>query len=74
MGLHCLFICAVMELLFSEELGLVLEVCQTHLEAVSQRYRDGGLQCHHIGRTCGFGPDAKVTHLIFSADRAQTVC
>ncbi|XP_038165000.1 phosphoribosylformylglycinamidine synthase [Cyprinodon tularosa] len=50
----------VMELLFSEELGLVLEVCQTHLEAVSQRYRDGGLQCHHIGRTCGFGPDAKV--------------
>ncbi|MEQ2288320.1 hypothetical protein AMECASPLE_021446 [Ameca splendens] len=50
-----------MELLFSEELGLVLEVSQTDLETVCQRYRDGGLQCHHIGRTCGFGPDAMVT-------------
>ncbi|KAM4575374.1 phosphoribosylformylglycinamidine synthase [Fundulus diaphanus] len=52
--------CGVMELLFSEELGLVLEVCQTDLETVCQRYKDGGLQCHHIGRTCGFGPDAMV--------------
>ncbi|MED6287050.1 hypothetical protein CHARACLAT_012469, partial [Characodon lateralis] len=52
--------CGVMELLFSEELGLVLEVSQTDLETVCQRYRDGGLQCHHIGRTCGFGPDAMV--------------
>ncbi|MEQ2171776.1 hypothetical protein GOODEAATRI_014168 [Goodea atripinnis] len=53
----------VMELLFSEELGLVLEVSQTDLETVCQRYRDGGLQCHHIGRTCGFGPDAMVRYL-----------
>ncbi|XP_043984966.1 phosphoribosylformylglycinamidine synthase isoform X1 [Gambusia affinis] len=50
----------VMELLFSEELGLVLEVSQTDLEAVCQRYRDGGLRCRHIGRTCGFGPEATV--------------
>uniref|UniRef100_M4AAV8 Phosphoribosylformylglycinamidine synthase n=1 Tax=Xiphophorus maculatus TaxID=8083 RepID=M4AAV8_XIPMA len=50
----------VMELLFSEELGLVLEVSQTDLEAVCQRYRDGGLRCHRIGRTCGFGPEATV--------------
>lgn len=55
--------CAVMELLFSEELGLVLEVSQTDLEAVCQRYRDGGLRCHRIGRTCGFGPEATVRHL-----------
>ncbi|KAM4739676.1 phosphoribosylformylglycinamidine synthase isoform 2-T2 [Anableps anableps] len=50
----------VMELLFSEELGLVLEVSQADLEAVRQSYRDGGLQCRQIGRTRGFGPDAMV--------------
>nr|XP_057929544.1 phosphoribosylformylglycinamidine synthase isoform X2 [Doryrhamphus excisus] len=51
----------VMELLFSEELGLVLEVSQSDEENVCQRYRDNGLTCHHIGRTCGFGPEAMVT-------------
>ncbi|CAL8270906.1 unnamed protein product [Arctogadus glacialis] len=50
-----------LELLFSEELGLVLEVSQVDLQAVRQRYSDAGLHCHHIGRTCGFGPEAKVS-------------
>ncbi|CAL8309072.1 unnamed protein product [Lota lota] len=50
-----------MELLFSEELGLVLEVSLEDLQAVCQRYSDAGLHCHQIGRTCGFGPEAKVS-------------
>uniref|UniRef100_A0A3Q0RKU9 Phosphoribosylformylglycinamidine synthase n=1 Tax=Amphilophus citrinellus TaxID=61819 RepID=A0A3Q0RKU9_AMPCI len=48
-------------LLFSEELGLVLEVSQSDLETVCQRYSDAGVQCLHIGRTCGFGPEAMVS-------------
>uniref|UniRef100_A0A671VXE9 Phosphoribosylformylglycinamidine synthase n=1 Tax=Sparus aurata TaxID=8175 RepID=A0A671VXE9_SPAAU len=48
----------VMELLFSEELGLVLEVSQLHVETVRQRYSDAGVQCHRVGKTCGFGPEA----------------
>lgn len=52
--------CAVMELLFSEELGLVLEVSQVHVETVRQRYCDAGVECRPIGRTCNFGPEAQV--------------
>uniref|UniRef100_A0A3Q3J9P4 Phosphoribosylformylglycinamidine synthase n=1 Tax=Monopterus albus TaxID=43700 RepID=A0A3Q3J9P4_MONAL len=48
-------------LLFSEELGLVLETSQSHVETVCRRYSDVGVQCHRIGRTCGFGPEAMVT-------------
>lgn len=51
---------AVVELLFSEELGLLLEVSQSDVETVCQRYSDAGLQCHRIGRTCGFGSEATV--------------
>uniref|UniRef100_A0A3Q3MLE8 phosphoribosylformylglycinamidine synthase n=1 Tax=Mastacembelus armatus TaxID=205130 RepID=A0A3Q3MLE8_9TELE len=50
----------VMELLFSEELGLILEVSEAHVQTVCQRYGDAGVQCHRIGRTCGFGPEAMV--------------
>ncbi|TNM87451.1 hypothetical protein fugu_005672 [Takifugu bimaculatus] len=50
----------VMELLFSEELGLVLEVSQVHVETVRQRYCDAGVECRCIGRTCNFGPEAQV--------------
>lgn len=53
-------LCAVMELLFSEELGLVLEVSQVDVDTVCQRYSDVGVQCHRIGRTCDFGPKAQV--------------
>lgn len=51
-----------MELLFSEELGLVLEVSQVDVGMVCQRYSDVGVQCHRIGRTCNFGPKAQVRH------------
>ncbi|XP_034085669.1 phosphoribosylformylglycinamidine synthase [Gymnodraco acuticeps] len=51
----------VMELLFSEELGLVLEVSQLNVETVCQRYSGSGVQCHRVGRTCGFGPEAMVS-------------
>uniref|UniRef100_A0A1A8FCB2 phosphoribosylformylglycinamidine synthase n=1 Tax=Nothobranchius korthausae TaxID=1143690 RepID=A0A1A8FCB2_9TELE len=50
----------VMELLFSEELGLVLEVSQSDLETVQRRYSEAGVECRRIGRTCGFGPEALV--------------
>ncbi|KAG7520508.1 hypothetical protein JOB18_030853 [Solea senegalensis] len=50
----------VMELLFSEELGLVLEVSQPNVEAVSQRFSDAGVRCLRVGKTCGFGPEAMV--------------
>uniref|UniRef100_UPI0037E9C471 phosphoribosylformylglycinamidine synthase isoform X1 n=2 Tax=Semicossyphus pulcher TaxID=241346 RepID=UPI0037E9C471 len=50
----------VMELLFSEELGLVLEVSCLHVQSVCQRFGDVGLQCRRVGRTAGFGPHAEV--------------
>ncbi|KAG7269514.1 hypothetical protein CRUP_014756 [Coryphaenoides rupestris] len=49
-----------LQLLFSEELGLVLEVPEDRLQLVCRRYSDAGLLCHRIGRTAGFGPEAKV--------------
>ncbi len=50
-----------MEALFSEELGLVLEVCERNASTVCQRYTDAGLLCHRIGITSGLGPDARVS-------------
>ncbi|XP_064189678.1 phosphoribosylformylglycinamidine synthase isoform X2 [Anguilla rostrata] len=50
----------VMEVLFSEELGLVLEVSESNVARVCQSYTDAGLPCHRIGRTCGFGPESLV--------------
>ncbi|KAJ8388427.1 hypothetical protein AAFF_G00133030 [Aldrovandia affinis] len=50
----------VMEVLFSEELGLVLEVSESNAARVCQSYTDAGLLCHKIGRTCGFGPESMV--------------
>ncbi|XP_062412809.1 phosphoribosylformylglycinamidine synthase [Sardina pilchardus] len=51
----------VLEVLFSEELGLVLEVSEHDVTRVCQSYTDAGLLCHRIGRTCGFGPESMVT-------------
>ncbi|XP_017262724.1 phosphoribosylformylglycinamidine synthase isoform X1 [Kryptolebias marmoratus] len=50
----------VMELLFSEELGLILEVSQSDVETVCRSYSVAGVECLRIGRTCGFGPEAMV--------------
>ncbi|XP_041912536.1 phosphoribosylformylglycinamidine synthase isoform X1 [Alosa sapidissima] len=51
----------VLEVLFSEELGLVLEVSERDVTRACQSYTDAGLLCHRIGRTCGFGPESTVT-------------
>lgn len=56
----CFFWLSVMEVLFSEELGLVLEVSESNADRVCQSYTDAGLICHRIGRTCGFGPESMV--------------
>ncbi|GCB75152.1 hypothetical protein scyTo_0020326 [Scyliorhinus torazame] len=50
----------VIELLFSEELGLVLEVLETTVDKVQARYRASGLQCWRIGSTVGQGPQSTV--------------
>lgn len=50
----------VMELLFNEESGLVLEVSQKAVETVCQRYSNAGVQCLQIGKTSGFGPEAMI--------------
>ncbi|XP_019752515.1 phosphoribosylformylglycinamidine synthase isoform X3 [Hippocampus comes] len=51
----------VIELLFAEELGLLLEVSEVDEESVRRRFLDAGVECHRIGRTSGFGPEAMVT-------------
>lgn len=50
-----------LELLFSEELGLVLEVSDTAANEVISRYREAGLQCWRIGSTTGQGSQSMVT-------------
>lgn len=50
----------VVELLFSEELGLLLEVSESDFQKVEETYSGAGVECIRIGRTCGFGPDAVV--------------
>ncbi|CAN9500611.1 unnamed protein product [Ophioblennius macclurei] len=50
----------VIELLFSEELGLLLEVSESDLNSVHEAYSSAGVECLRIGKTCGFGPDAVV--------------
>ncbi|XP_051788441.1 phosphoribosylformylglycinamidine synthase isoform X1 [Erpetoichthys calabaricus] len=50
----------VLEVLFSEEPGLVLEVQEAHEAQVTDGYRSAGLTCLTIGRTCGSGPSATI--------------
>lgn len=57
-----------MEALFSEELGLVLEVCESDVESVCQRYTQVGLSCYKIGTTRGFGPDSMASYFILISD------
>ncbi|XP_078065410.1 phosphoribosylformylglycinamidine synthase isoform X2 [Mustelus asterias] len=52
---------AVIELLFCEELGLVLEVLEANVDKVQARYRAGGLQCWKIGSTTAQGPQNMVS-------------
>uniref|UniRef100_A0A8C9SZA2 Phosphoribosylformylglycinamidine synthase n=1 Tax=Scleropages formosus TaxID=113540 RepID=A0A8C9SZA2_SCLFO len=49
-----------LEVLFSEELGLVLEVSESNVARVCRSYTDAGLACYRIGRTRGFGPESMI--------------
>ncbi|KAM8960164.1 phosphoribosylformylglycinamidine synthase [Pelodytes ibericus] len=49
-----------LELLFAEELGLVLEMSELVLEDVLEQYRAAGVHCLKIGSTKGHGPNAQV--------------
>ncbi|XP_077129905.1 phosphoribosylformylglycinamidine synthase [Ranitomeya variabilis] len=51
---------SALDLLFSEELGIVLEVSEAAHERVMQQYRAAGLQCVKLGRTQGRGPSSTV--------------
>lgn len=65
---------SVMEALFSEELGLVLEVCEGDVGSVCQQYTHAGLTCYTIGTTCGFGPDSMVSCFVFRISLHLPVC
>ncbi|XP_029462717.1 phosphoribosylformylglycinamidine synthase [Rhinatrema bivittatum] len=49
-----------LQALFSEELGLVLEVAEAVAGAVCEAYQDAGVECIRIGRTLGRGPCSMV--------------
>ncbi|XP_056389628.1 phosphoribosylformylglycinamidine synthase [Hyla sarda] len=51
---------SALDLLFSEELGLVLEVPEASSDGVIDQYRASGLRCDRIGRTQGRGPGSMV--------------
>ncbi|XP_077983888.1 phosphoribosylformylglycinamidine synthase-like [Glandiceps talaboti] len=48
------------ELLFAEELGLVLEVAESNVDKVSKCYQDNGVSCHVIGFSEGQAQSAQV--------------
>ncbi|XP_070552219.1 phosphoribosylformylglycinamidine synthase-like [Ptychodera flava] len=51
---------STIDLLFAEELGLLLEVEAANVESVCQRYQDSGVPCHVIGHSRGEGSNGKV--------------
>ncbi|XP_032832973.1 phosphoribosylformylglycinamidine synthase [Petromyzon marinus] len=51
---------SALELLFAEELGLVLEVSPALADAVCHRYRSAGVACSRVGRIVGEGETAQV--------------
>uniref|UniRef100_A0A8C4QRP9 Phosphoribosylformylglycinamidine synthase n=1 Tax=Eptatretus burgeri TaxID=7764 RepID=A0A8C4QRP9_EPTBU len=51
---------SVLEILFSEELGLILEVRSKDEAEVLRRYSNAGLQCTPLGRVTAEGPGATV--------------
>nr|DBA18955.1 TPA: hypothetical protein GDO54_014845 [Pyxicephalus adspersus] len=51
---------SALDLLFAEELGLVLEVPEAEHKRVIGQYQTSGLQCMKIGRTDGRGPTSTV--------------
>lgn len=62
-GLDVEFSCpsiSALDLLFAEELGLVLEVPEAEHKRIIEQYQASGLQCVKIGRTHGRGPTSIV--------------
>ncbi|XP_043942613.1 phosphoribosylformylglycinamidine synthase isoform X2 [Protopterus annectens] len=51
---------SVLEVLFAEELGLVLEVPDSAVERVRKEYQNADVQCMQIGYTVGEGPESMV--------------
>ena len=49
--------------LFAEELGIVLEVSESHQKDIVDAYEQTGVQCIVIGRSVDIsGPEAQVTY------------
>lgn len=53
--------CEVIDLLFAEELGLVLEVSKHNLDKVLSAYRSNNVECCEIGQTGSLGEDSYVS-------------
>ena len=51
---------SVMEALFNEELGWVLEVAAADVDAVTDIFKAADVLCHVIGQVKGFGKDSQV--------------
>ena len=51
---------SAIEVLFAEELGVVLEVSSANEQAALSVFREVDVTCHVIGHSDGFGKDATV--------------
>ncbi|XP_069507830.1 phosphoribosylformylglycinamidine synthase [Ambystoma mexicanum] len=51
---------SALDLLFAEELGLVLEVPESAVDTVSRIYQEAGVECLNIGHTSGKGPGSLI--------------
>lgn len=51
----------VADVLFAEELGIVLEIKEEDTERVINSFREKQVPCHQIGKACGLGEDAVVS-------------
>lgn len=49
-----------LNLLFAEELGIVLEVLEENVKAVCEAYGEAGIICNKIGHTSTLGQDGKI--------------
>lgn len=48
-------------ILFAEECGWVIEVSHENLENVLKAFQDGNILCFHIGQSCGYGMNSKIS-------------
>lgn len=63
------------EALFAEELGLVLEVSESHLNDVVDAYKRNNIPCFVIGHSVGsFGSEAEVKCFMTDLSRIKFLC